>query len=135
MRPRAARPEYGLETTATNDQPDPRVRDHPRLGPLPDAPGVRFTFDGRPLAGRAGEPIAAALLAAGVRVFRTMPRTGEARGGSCLVGRCADCWVVVDGEPNVRACLEPVRDGMAVRTQRGLGEDAWRPPDPGAATG
>ena len=104
---------------------DLRVRDHPILGPLPSAPSVTFTFDGRPIVARTGEPITAALLAAGVRTFRTMPRSGEPRGGYCLVGRCTDCLVVVDGRPNVRACVTPVRDGMRVTTQRGLGDDAW----------
>ena len=118
------------------DQPSPprtpppanrRVRDHPLLGPLPAAPEIPFTFDGRPIAARDGEPIAAALLAAGVRVFRTMPRSGAARGGWCMVGRCTDCLVVVDGQPNVRACIAPVVPGMRVATQRGLGQDAWDP--------
>lgn len=84
---------------------------------------VPFTFDGRPLTGFRGEPLLAALLAGGVRVLRTMPKSGEARGGYCLVGRCTDCAVVVDGLPNVRACREPLRDGMAVETQRGLGPE------------
>lgn len=86
---------------------------------------VEITFDGRRIEARAGEPLAAALYRAGVRVFRTMPDTGEARGGYCLVGRCADCLVVVDGVPNVRACVTPVAAGMAVRTQHGLGEGEW----------
>ena len=101
---------------------DRRVRAHPILGPLPEAATVRVTFDGRPIVARTGEPIAAALLAAGVRVFRTMPNGGEARGGYCLVGRCSDCLMIVDGELNVRACVTPVRDGMRIATQRGLGE-------------
>lgn len=101
---------------------DHRIRGHALLGSLHAAAPVRFTFDGRPIEARAREPIAAALLAAGVRVFRTMPRTGEPRGGYCLVGRCTDCLVLVDGRPNVRACVTPVRSGMRVATQRGLGE-------------
>ncbi len=71
-----------------------------------------------------GEPIAAALLAAGYRVLRTMPRFGDARGGYCMIGRCTDCLVVVDGLPNVAACRTPVSAGQVVRTQHGLGETA-----------
>jgi hypothetical protein len=103
-----------------------RLLAHPLLGPLPPAAEVDFTLDGRPLSGRAGEPVLAALLAAGVRVCRTMPRSGEARGGYCLIGRCADCLMQVDGEPNVRTCLTPLRAGLRVVTQRGLG--AWEMP-------
>lgn len=99
-----------------------RIVEHPVLGELPAAAMVPFTFDGRRVEGRAGEPIVAALFAAGVRVLRTMPRFGDARGGYCMVGRCADCLMVVDGVPNVRACMTPVSEGLDVRTQRGLGE-------------
>ena len=98
-----------------------RLLDHPTLGARPPANEVHFTLDGRPMVGRDGEPFAAALLAAGVRVFRTMPRSGEARGGYCFVGRCTDCLMTIDGVTNVRACLEPVREGARVMTQQGVG--------------
>jgi len=100
-----------------------RLVDHPTLGPRRPATEVSFSFDGQPIRGRAGEPLIAALLAAGLRVLRTMPRTGEPRGGFCLVGRCADCLVMVDGVPNVLACQQPVQPDARVETQRGLG--AW----------
>jgi predicted molibdopterin-dependent oxidoreductase YjgC len=32
------------------------------------------------------------------------------------MGICFECVVTVDGVPNVRACLEPVRNGMDVVT-------------------
>ena len=84
---------------------------------------ISFTFDGRACAGRPGEMLAAALFANGVRVFRTMPRTGRPRGGFCFAGRCSDCQVMVDGVPNVMACVTPLRAGMRVETQHGVG--AW----------
>jgi len=47
-----------------------------------------------------------------------------------MVGRCADCMVVVDGVPGVRACVTPVSAGLDVRTQQELGElDASFVPD------
>ena len=98
-----------------------RIVRHPILDAAPAARSVLISFDGRPIEAIEGEPIAAALLAAGIRVFRTMPRTGQARGGYCFVGRCADCLIIVDGEPNVMACTTPARDGMSVETQHGLG--------------
>jgi predicted molibdopterin-dependent oxidoreductase YjgC len=101
-----------------------RVSAHPILGDLPQGPRIDFTFDGAVVAGREGEPIAVALFAAGYRVLRTMPRFGDARGGYCMIGRCTDCMVVVNGTPNVPACLTPVIAGLDVRTQRGLGETA-----------
>lgn len=102
---------------------DFRVRHHPVLGDLPAAATVTITVDGRAVPARAGEPIAAALLANGIRICRTMPGSGEPRGPFCAVGRCPDCMMTVDGELNVRTCITPVRDGMRVETQQGLG--AW----------
>ena len=71
-----------------------------------------------------GESIAAALFASGRRFTRWTARTGEPRGYFCGMGVCQDCLVTVDGLPNVRACVTPVRDGMRVESQRGLGD--WR---------
>ena len=66
------------------------------------------------------EPIAAALASAGIRVHRTTEKTHEPRGVYCAMGRCTDCMMIVDGEPNVRTCITPVRDGMRVQVQHGL---------------
>lgn len=82
---------------------------------------ITFSFDGRALSGFADEPIVAALFANGVRIFRTMPKTGAARGGFCFAGRCSDCQVMVDGVPNVMACVTPLAAGMRVETQHGVG--------------
>jgi predicted molibdopterin-dependent oxidoreductase YjgC len=100
-----------------------RVTHHPIL---PDAPEPDCTIyhDGKPIPAKSGEPIAAALLAAGIRVFRETPRQHKPRGIYCGIGRCTDCVMVVDGEPNVRTCVTPARQGMKVETQKGLGE--WK---------
>jgi aerobic-type carbon monoxide dehydrogenase small subunit (CoxS/CutS family) len=90
---------------------------------MADAPTVHFLFDGIEVVGREGEPIAAALLAAGFRVLRTMPESDDPRGGYCMVGRCSDCQVVVDGVAGVRSCVTPARTGMVVQTQLGVGRD------------
>src|SRR6476620_11575159 len=96
---------------------DGRIASHPLLGPLPDVGMVSLTVDGFEIVGRPGEPIAAALLANGIRRFRTMPKSGNTRGGFCFAGRCSDCQMIVDGEPNVMACMTLVREGMRVETQ------------------
>jgi predicted molibdopterin-dependent oxidoreductase YjgC len=101
---------------------DHRIHDHPVLGPIGDGATVVFHFDAEPVTALAGDTVASALLAAGHRVFRTMPKTDDPRGGFCFVGRCADCLMIVDGVPSVRACMTPVAEGMRVRTQRGLGD-------------
>ena len=98
-----------------------RIAMHPLLGPLPRIGTVSLTVDGVEISARSGEPIAVALLANGIRQFRTMPKSGNPRGGFCFAGRCSDCQMIVDGEPNVMTCVTPVREGMRVETQRGVG--------------
>src|SRR5215218_1915141 len=109
------------ERGESGDHGATRISAHPILGDLPQGPPIEFTFDGTAVVGREGEPIAAALFAAGYRVLRTMPRFADARGGYCLVGRCTDCMMVVNGIPNVPSCLTPISAGLDVRTQRGAG--------------
>ncbi len=77
---------------------------------------VQIDVDGRSIAGLVGEPVAVAMMAAGMRVFLMMPKSGQPRGGFCFSGRCADCLVTVDGQPGVRACMTKVVEGMRVTT-------------------
>ncbi|HEV8441165.1 MAG TPA: (2Fe-2S)-binding protein [Methylomirabilota bacterium] len=83
---------------------------------------LSILLDGQELTAYEGESIAAALLASGRRFTRSTARTGEVRGYFCGMGVCQDCLMTVDGLPNVRVCMTPVRPGLRVETQRGLGE-------------
>ena len=98
-----------------------RIAEHPVLGVFEKGPKVRFTFDGRPMEGFEGEPIAVALKSNGVMIHRYTIKRNEPRGMFCAIGRCTDCIMVVDGVPNVRTCVEPLRDGMVIQTQVGKG--------------
>lgn len=69
------------------------------------------------MSARAGEPLTAALLAAGVDLLSRGVKYHRARGPYCLTGRCSHCLLRVDGEPNVTACQTAVRDGMRVERQ------------------
>ena len=91
-----------------------RVDDHPVLGPLPPVETVTFYWHDRPIEARPGEPIGAALMAAGVLALRTSPVSGAPRGIYCAIGHCQECRVAVDGVPGLRACLTPVRGGERV---------------------
>ena len=75
-------------------------------------------MDGVEIEACEGEPIAAALVAAGIKVFRTTRKRDEPRRIFCAVGRCTDCIMTVDGQPNVRTCITPVRDGMEILTKK-----------------
>jgi aerobic-type carbon monoxide dehydrogenase small subunit (CoxS/CutS family) len=61
-------------------------------------------------------------LAHGRRIFRYTKKHHETRGLFCGIGQCTDCVMEVDGVPNVRTCVTPVREGMIVVTQRGSGD-------------
>ncbi|SCI87458.1 Uncharacterized anaerobic dehydrogenase [uncultured Flavonifractor sp.] len=97
-----------------------RIEQHPVLGTYEKGPLVTFTLDGKEMTGYEGEPIAAALRAAGVMVHRHTLKKNEPRGIFCAIGRCTDCVMIVDGEPNVRTCVTPLRAGMKVQTQYGV---------------
>jgi len=98
-----------------------RIAEHPILEFRPGKL-VRFTFEGEEIEGYEGEPIAAALHAAGIRVLRRSPRLHRPRGLFCAIGNCSSCLMVVDGVPNVRVCTEKLRAGMRVERQEGHGE-------------
>ena len=78
---------------------------------------VEVSIDGEVRQVRAGDTVAAALLAAGVEVCRAMP-SGAPRAPYCLMGVCFECLVSIDGIRNRQACLVPVRAGMVIETQR-----------------
>ncbi len=101
-----------------------RIKDHPVLGKDDRGCQVQISVNGQIIHAIEGEPIAAALLAVGIRVFRRTPKYGTPRGVFCAIGRCTDCIMTVDGTPNVRTCVTPVRDGMIVDTQEGHG--TWK---------
>lgn len=96
-----------------------RIEEHPILGEVKKGKKVSFTFDGTEYMGYEGEPIAAALKAAGVMVHRYTKKEHKPRGIFCAIGRCTDCVMVVNGKPNIRTCVTPLEEGMIVQTQYG----------------
>jgi predicted molibdopterin-dependent oxidoreductase YjgC len=90
--------------------------------PANGAATVGVTIDGRPYTARAGDSVAAALLAAGAAHCRTTPVSGAPRAPFCMMGVCFDCLVTIDGVGNRQGCLVRVRDGMKVELQRGKRE-------------
>jgi len=102
-----------------------RIEEHPILGVQEKGGEVSFTFDGKEMTGLEGEPIAAALKAAGVMVHRYTTKEHKPRGIFCAIGRCTDCVMVVDGKPNVRTCVTPLKAGMVVQTQYGVSAEKF----------
>lgn len=98
-----------------------RIINHPILDELEKGKEVKITVDGRELIVYEGEMLAAALIANNIKVFRYTRHQQEPRGIYCGIGRCTDCVMTVDGIPNVRTCITPIKAGMVVKTQRGVG--------------
>ena len=99
-----------------------RIEEHPILGEPVKGKMISFTFDGKEIKGYEGEPIAAALKAAGLMVHRYTQKEHKPRGIFCAIGRCTDCVMIVDGIPNVRTCITPLKEGMEVKTQYGVSD-------------
>lgn len=78
---------------------------------------INFLFNGKKLKGVEGQPIAAALMAHGIRSIRNCEVTGEARGIYCGIGHCFECRATVNGVPSQRTCLTLIEEGMIVMSQ------------------
>lgn len=68
------------------------------------------------------KPIAVALKACGVMVHRYTKKEHQPRGIFCAIGRCTDCVMIVDGKPNIRTCVTPLKAGMKIQTQYGVSD-------------
>ena len=88
----------------------------------PVAEEVTVSIDGAPATARAGDSVAAALLAAGHLQCRTTPVSGAPRAPYCLMGVCFECLVEIDGVGNRQACMVRVAPGMRIATQHGRRE-------------
>ena len=90
-----------------------------RRMPEARAATVRVYIEGEAHEARAGDSVAAALLAAGRDHCRTTAVTGAQRAPYCMMGVCFDCLVRIDGVGNRQGCLVPVREGMRIDLQLG----------------
>ena len=102
-----------------------RITEHPILGAVEQGKEVSFYYNGKCCRGYEGEPIAAALKAAGVMIHRYTKKEHRPRGIFCAIGRCTDCVMIVDGKPNVRTCITPLKEGMVVKTQYGVSDQPF----------
>jgi NADPH-dependent 2,4-dienoyl-CoA reductase/sulfur reductase-like enzyme len=98
-----------------------RIEKHPILE-FDRGETLHFTFNGKELEGYAGETIAAALHAAGIKELAKSPVLHRPRGLFCAIGNCSSCLMVVDNEPNIRVCVVKLKEGMKVETQKGKGD-------------
>lgn len=100
-------------------------RNENRLGPRPNQQvnlgrPVTFYFEGRAVQGYEGDTVAAALFAAGRRIFSRSFKYHRPRGLLCCSGDCPNCLMEIDSKPNQRSCRTMVKEGMLVFSQ-----NAW----------
>jgi len=69
----------------------------------------------------AGETVAAAVLASGIKQTRSTPISNTPRAPFCLMGVCYECLMIINGQANQRACREYASEGMRIESQHGTG--------------
>ena len=102
----------------------------PGRGRLPPGPTCRvdfstpldFTFLGRAVRGFAGDTVASALYAAGVRTFGRSLKYHRPRGLYSMEGESSNTFMAIDGVPNECAETTALRAGMSVRAQNVRGD-------------
>jgi sarcosine oxidase subunit alpha len=85
---------------------------------------LSIALEGKPVRAFAGESVAVALYASDKRVLSRSLKYHRPRAFFCLEGHCGACLMRIDGVPNLRACMEPCRPGLAVE-----GQNAYPSPD------
>jgi len=98
-----------------------RIENHPVLT-FETGKELSFTYNGVEMKGYESDTIASALHANGIKELSHSEVDHRPRGFYCAIGNCSSCLMEVDGEPNVRVCIVPLKEGMDVRTQVGKGE-------------
>ncbi len=98
-----------------------RIKNHPILS-FDTEETIEFSYNGKKLRGVEGDTIASALHASGIKKLSESIHLKRPRGFYCAIGNCASCNMVVDGVPNVRTCITPLKPGMVVNNQVGKGK-------------
>ena len=97
----------------------------PNGGAIDRTRPLRFTFDGKPYEGFAGDTVASALLANGVgivgRSFKYHRPRGIYTAGPEEPNAILDLRHGTRHDPNARATLEPLADGMELRSTHASG--------------
>lgn len=82
---------------------------------------VTLWLEGKPVIAYEGETVATVVVCELALATRRTVH-GAPRGLYCGMGFCFDCLIVVNGVPNIRACVTLVVNGMRVEVQQ-----AWGP--------
>jgi len=97
-----------------------RIGAHPILA-FPEKRKITFRFEDKSVYGYEGDTIASALHALGIKQLSLSVPLKRARGFYCAIGNCSSCRMIVDGIPNVKTCITPLKEGMEVKVQTDKG--------------
>jgi predicted molibdopterin-dependent oxidoreductase YjgC len=98
-----------------------RIGEHPVLS-FRQGKEIHFSFDGKDVVGYEGDTIVSALHALGIWTLSQSAVYHRPRGLFCAIGHCSSCLMTVDGVPNVRSCVTPIKEGMIVESQNPRGD-------------
>ncbi len=96
-----------------------RIWNHPILGEFKPKKQIIFYLDNIEIKAYEGDSIASALWANNIKVFKYSEKYHEPRGLYCAIGLCNSCTMIVEGIPNVRTCIFPVKQGLHVKRSNG----------------
>ena len=77
---------------------------------------VKLAGRDQALDARPGDSIAAAMIDAGIEVFR-QTESGKPRGLFCGMGVCQECRVHIAGRGTIRACMSPLTEAVEIQGQ------------------
>ena len=78
---------------------------------------ISFYFNLKKMEGYPSDTIASALHANGVKTFTRSLKYDRPRGFFCGIGKCSSCLMRVEGVPNVRTCIAPLKKDIHVEMQ------------------
>ena len=97
-----------------------RIKNHPIID-FAHKKKISFTFNNKKMIGFESDCIASALHAQGVKILTKSLKYDLPRGFFCGIGKCSSCLMRVNGIPNVRTCIAPLKQGIKVEMQDKFG--------------
>jgi len=93
-----------------------RIVKHPIID-FKTSKDLKFIFNNKKYYGKSSDTIASALVANKIKVFSKSLKYDNPRGFFCGIGKCSSCLMTVDGIPNIRTCITPLKEGINVKMQ------------------
>ena len=77
---------------------------------------ITIKINGKETSACQGDTVLASLVACGHKILKKSRKLNENRGPLCGMGVCYECRISINGDPNQRACMAEVEDGMVILT-------------------